>query len=311
MHISTLLAFGLSALSIAEAGKSSDVILLSKVKTVTFRNGKQTTHRRVSPIPQLRCVGGNAKKWAHEHVDAVRCRNVGSDYDVNDVQWTCEANLPEEFKLGSTEVVCEGYDSPDDPYVLKGSCGLEYRLQLTEHGEAVYGYTSENTWTDTLIGFAVLTFILGVIGYGIWDNCTGGGRRGRPGGPPYGGGGWGGGFGGGDGNDPPPPYTQGPGFGPHFKGTGTSTASGSQQQQAGGGGWTAGLAGAAAGYFLGRMTGNNQYYDNGPRWGSRWGNRWDDGYEYGGGYRSGGYGRSARPSGSSHTSTGFGGTTRR
>ncbi|KAG8626316.1 hypothetical protein KVT40_005261 [Elsinoe batatas] len=201
MHVSSLLTLALGAASLAEAGKSSDAILLSKVKTLTLRSGKQTTHRRVAPIPQLRCVGGNARKWASENVDVVRCRNVGSDYDANDVQWTCEANLPEEFKLGSTELFCEGYDSPDDPYVLKGSCGVEYRLQLTERGEMVYGHGSENSWTDTLIGFAVLAFIFGVIGYGIWDNCTGGSRgpRGRPGGPPYGGGGWGGGFGGGGG----------------------------------------------------------------------------------------------------------------
>nr|KAG5700792.1 hypothetical protein BaRGS_034995 [Batillaria attramentaria] len=27
------------------------------------------------------------------------------------------------YKFGTVEVTCEGYDYPDDPYVLKGSCG--------------------------------------------------------------------------------------------------------------------------------------------------------------------------------------------
>ena len=36
-------------------------------------------------------------------------------------------------------MVCEGYDSAEDPYVLKGSCGVEYRLILTEAGERKYG----------------------------------------------------------------------------------------------------------------------------------------------------------------------------
>ncbi|TKX25618.1 putative SOCE-associated regulatory factor of calcium homoeostasis [Elsinoe australis] len=306
MRFSNLVAASLGAITLAEAGKSSDAILLSKVKTLTLQNGKQTSHRRVTPIPQLKCVGGNARNYGE--VDVMRCRNVGSDYDVNDVQWTCEASLSEDFKLGSTEVICEGYDSPDDPYVLKGSCGVEYRLQLTEQGEMRFGVHSENTWTDTLIGFAVITFIFGVVGYGIWDNCTGGNRRGgAPRGPPYGGG-WGGGYGDGDDNDPPPPYP-GPGSGPHFKGPGSSASSGQGGQQQGQPGfWTGTLAGAAAGYLAGRFNGGNQqYYDQGPRWGygSRW-NRYDDGY----GHRPS-FGRSTTPSSSTHTSTGFGGTSRR
>jgi hypothetical protein len=31
-------------------------------------------------------------------------------------------------------VLCEGYDYPDDPYILAGSCGLEYTLELTKLG---------------------------------------------------------------------------------------------------------------------------------------------------------------------------------
>jgi hypothetical protein len=79
-------------------------------------------------------VGGNAKSLYE--VDVMRCTNAGSDYDDDNVQWTCKASLPPEFKLGSTDVSCEGYDSPEDPYVLKGSCGVSYRLVLTEEGES-------------------------------------------------------------------------------------------------------------------------------------------------------------------------------
>ena len=28
------------------------------------------------------------------------------------------------FRFGEISVTCEGYDYPDDPYVLKGSCGV-------------------------------------------------------------------------------------------------------------------------------------------------------------------------------------------
>lgn len=115
----------------------SDAVLLSNIKSLTLHGGRQTTSRRGPPVPQLECVGGNAK-GLHE-VDVMRCTNAGSEYSPDDVQWTCTASLPGEFKLGSTEVVCEGYASPEDPYVLKGSCGVEYRLVLTEVGERKFG----------------------------------------------------------------------------------------------------------------------------------------------------------------------------
>merc|ERR1711939_478815 len=104
------------------------------------RGGQKTTARRVSPIPQLSCIGGNAKGLYD--VDIMRCKNSGSEYDPEDIQWTCKAELPPEFKLGSTDVICEGYDSPDDHYILIGSCGVEYRLVLTGLGEEKYGSTS-------------------------------------------------------------------------------------------------------------------------------------------------------------------------
>lgn len=63
--------------------------------------------------------------------------------------------MDDSYRFGEIVVSCEGYDYPDDPYVLKGSCGvrslchrhklfvvnscmdpvqLEYKLELTEKG---------------------------------------------------------------------------------------------------------------------------------------------------------------------------------
>src|SRR5271154_3994899 len=54
-------------------------------------------------------------------VEAMQCKNMGGSYgDAEDAQWSCTAEIPEEFKLGRTEVICEGYASPEDPYILKG-----------------------------------------------------------------------------------------------------------------------------------------------------------------------------------------------
>src|SRR5271155_1096605 len=114
-----------------------NAVLLSSISTLTLRAGKQTSARRSSPIPQAACIGPSEVCKLYT-VDIIRCTNAGSDYDQEDVQWTCTAELPEEFKFGSTDVSCEGYASSDDPYVLKGSCGVEYRLLLTEKGEEKY-----------------------------------------------------------------------------------------------------------------------------------------------------------------------------
>jgi len=137
----TLLALAAAAATLppkTHARKTpKDAVLLSNIRTLTLHNGRQTTARRGPAVPQLECVGGNARGL--HAVDVMRCTNEGADYAPEDVQWTCVASLPAEFKLGSTEVVCEGYESAEDPYVLKGSCGVEYRLILTSAGEKVFG----------------------------------------------------------------------------------------------------------------------------------------------------------------------------
>ncbi|KAI9851412.1 MAG: hypothetical protein M1838_003763 [Thelocarpon superellum] len=61
------------------ARRPSNGVLLSKVKTLTLRKDAVTSHRRISAIPQLKCIGGNGK-GLHE-VDVMRCVNQGADYD--------------------------------------------------------------------------------------------------------------------------------------------------------------------------------------------------------------------------------------
>ncbi|KAL9105339.1 MAG: hypothetical protein Q9187_008727, partial [Circinaria calcarea] len=211
----TLLTLALHTPETEATRRPGDSILLSNVKTLTLRKELKTSHRRVSAVPQLKCVGGNAKGLYE--VDVLRCNNQGSDYDAENIQWTCTASLPSEFKLGSTDVICEGYDSSSDPYVLKGSCGVEYRLMLTDVGEKKYGRGSENTWEGfksksrvdwpAIIFFAIFLSVLGWIVYAAFFQARG--TRLGAGGNTLG---WNGGGGGGGpgGNDPPPPYDYDP-----------------------------------------------------------------------------------------------------
>jgi hypothetical protein len=104
---------------------SSDSILLEDVSALTFYSGQQTSSRRSHPIPQLRCVGSECNSAAIPSV--VQCKNSGSSGNGN-VQWECKAELPEGYRFGRVNVNCEGYNNPNDRYVLRGSCGLEFSL---------------------------------------------------------------------------------------------------------------------------------------------------------------------------------------
>jgi len=153
-------------------------VLLENVKALTFEQGKYTNARRVSAIPQLQCVGGSAIR--SEHLPTiVQCKNQGSDgYDV---QWKCTADLNSEVRFGKTEVSCEGYSNPNDPYILQGSCGLEYTLEYTNpnrynsYGNSYsspsyspdYDHSSGSKWTN-IIMFAVMAFLI----YQIYIKCT-------------------------------------------------------------------------------------------------------------------------------------------
>ncbi len=52
-------------------------VLLRDVKVLTLHKGRQTQARRVSSIPQIKCIGGSAK-CAYEP-ETIRCYNQGSD----------------------------------------------------------------------------------------------------------------------------------------------------------------------------------------------------------------------------------------
>ncbi|TVY23064.1 Store-operated calcium entry-associated regulatory factor [Lachnellula hyalina] len=244
---------------------------------------------------------------AHHHIDIMRCTNAGADYNTEDIQWSCSASLPADFKLGSTDVICEGYSSPDDDYVLKGSCGVEYRLLYTEAGEEKYGGGGwfgggkGEGWTIdgiifTVLFVAVLVWICWALYAGVRDApAPGAGRAPRRGGG--GGGGWGGG-GGDDPYDPPPPYP-----GKRYGAT--------EQQGWRPGFWSGSAAGAAAGYMAGRA-GNQRQPDvqQGGGWFGGGGGRNSGG---GSGWGGAGPSRSGSSSSSSprHESTGFGSTSRR
>ena len=84
-----------------------------------------TNGRRSSPVPHLKCVGGTAGCHAFQP-KVVQCTNTG--FDGYDTQWECKTDMDSAYRFGKIQVSCEGYDYPEDPYVLRGSCGVGEKL---------------------------------------------------------------------------------------------------------------------------------------------------------------------------------------
>lgn len=242
-----------------------NAILLSTVQSLTLHSNRLTTSRRISPIPQLKCVGPPRICKLYQ-VDSLRCKNEGFDYDEEDIQWTCTTPLPAEFKLGSTDVLCEGYRDSDDKWILKGSCGVEYRLLLTDAGEERFGksYSYGDSWSGgekkndigsklgawigELIFWGFFIAVALIIFVPLLARCFGI-RTGDIPRAPRRRWGWGGGGGGGDDGfypGPPPPYTS------------FSSGDCSQNQGWRPGFWTGAAGGAAAGYQMGRNSRGSQ-----------------------------------------------------
>ena len=115
-----------------------DKVLLKNVETLTFSNDLVTTGRRSSPVPQLSYAGLPSESQLRHRPSTVACKNIGiADKDPS---WQCEAELSGS-KLSHVEVSCEGYDYPDDPYILVGSCGLIYKLQYKDSSHQPINYT--------------------------------------------------------------------------------------------------------------------------------------------------------------------------
>ncbi|TRY85737.1 hypothetical protein DNTS_031919 [Danionella cerebrum] len=117
----------------------SDAVLLRDVQVLTLYRGRYTAARRSSAVPQLQCVGGSAGCGSFQP-EVVQCYNRGMD--GIDTQWECKADMDNSYRFGRVEVSCEGYTSPNDAYVLRGSCGLEYTLDLTAEGKQQHSHDS-------------------------------------------------------------------------------------------------------------------------------------------------------------------------
>ncbi|TMS32388.1 hypothetical protein L596_000234 [Steinernema carpocapsae] len=286
---SSIILLALSAL-LTTAVCEHKKVLLTDVRALTLHKGQYTTTRRGSPVEQVKCVGGAAKNAFTLRL--VQCYNRGTD--GLEVQWQCTADMPTKYVFGQLSVSCEGYNYPEDPYVLAGSCGLEYKLEYNPEYKGMKAAEDSNplfyVFLFVIVLFAMYVFIRGPASDGFGAD----GYRGGPGYPPAPG----------SGGPPPPGFTPPPPYSDTRPKPGPSTSTFSQENRPGF--WTGAGLGALGGYFMGSRTAG-QSYRRRQGFGSGYDNPYDQPSTSSGIYR-----RSPESSPESfHSSTGFGGTSRR
>ena len=80
----------------------------------------------------------------------VQCYNRGTD--GQDIQWECKADMEMKYKFGQIQVTCEGFDYPEDPYILAGSCGLEYTIDRVGGSTSSSSFGGTSFWSSTSEG---------------------------------------------------------------------------------------------------------------------------------------------------------------
>ena len=112
--------------------RESDGIPIQSIQSLVFQSNKYTTGRRNTPIKQINCISKNKQQRElcdNHSPNSILCKNVG--FDGIDVNWQCTGELDTGIKFDTIDVICEGYNTPDDSVILKGSCGVEYTLTGT------------------------------------------------------------------------------------------------------------------------------------------------------------------------------------
>lgn len=158
------------AMTTSQFIEQTQKVYLPNVTSLLFHRGHYTFYSYnkagTNQVPQLTCYPGNnlTKTDCNKYGPyVVRCHNKGINDDLN-IIWECEGNTGDYFKFGNIDIKCKGYYGSNNPYVLEGSCSLNYKLELTSKGEEwVIQQNINNRWNIFAFIIAAIGFIMLVI----------------------------------------------------------------------------------------------------------------------------------------------------
>ncbi|RNA16322.1 store-operated calcium entry-associated regulatory factor [Brachionus plicatilis] len=153
-------------LALANTGPG-DRIKLSQIKSINLYKENLTNSKRNSPSLQLKCLSHSL--MCHSYSPSfVKCINKG--YPEANVKWECKADFGKRVKFGSHRVKCEGYDKPDDEYILANSCSLEYYLEI-DNFDDMYEYYNKDMYETSKISNFLTLMIMMIVVLTIYKSC--------------------------------------------------------------------------------------------------------------------------------------------
>ena len=101
-HIHTGIVCVVNTYSVNHHVEPHNKIKLGDIQVLTLEQGRMTSGRRSSPVPQLKCVGGTAMYHSNE-VNAIQCTNKG--FDGIDYSWKCDAILISPYAFMASMII--------------------------------------------------------------------------------------------------------------------------------------------------------------------------------------------------------------
>ncbi|VDQ17157.1 unnamed protein product [Trichobilharzia regenti] len=108
-------------------------VLLKNVDVITLYHDKFAESRKGYRLPQVPIVFQSYFYYPK----VVQCYNRG--FDGRDVQWECKAELDKGVTFGPINVNCEGYDYPEDDYIVHGSCEVCSHKEVGKRQFEIHG----------------------------------------------------------------------------------------------------------------------------------------------------------------------------
>lgn len=139
-----------------------DRIKLSNIEKFNFHRGSYTNARRFKSSPKLECFS-SALLCSDFQIDTAECFN-------RDNKWTCKSPFPYGIEFGYLQVICEGYESDSDEFILADSCKLKYSLERSlkakSFGVNIQDHTESAISTPTIIGVVIslLSMVFIIVG---------------------------------------------------------------------------------------------------------------------------------------------------
>ena len=164
-----------TTMNITSATPEDDKVKMRDVETLLFRKDMMTTGRRSSPVSQMICTGQPCR---YNAPDSISCKNIG--WNGKDPIWDCTTSSMKDTKLSTIEVQCEGYEYPDDPNILVGSCAAIYKLSYTTGAGNTANLTQRVDYDDepsSLLGsFACVVVLCSILSCMCSDDYDSRGR---------------------------------------------------------------------------------------------------------------------------------------